>query len=191
MEFPWDVTCEYATYETQFGLVRRPTHYNTSWDMARFEVCGHKFVDLSEVGSGVALLNDCKYGMSVHDGLMRLSLVRSPKAPDAHCDIGRHTFRYGVLPHCGNLEASGVVQAGYAFNIPLLVQPCVAPCALESFFRIEYSAAENFTTQPHLQKSHLILDTIKPSETEGSSEVILRLYESVGSRGRAFISWYH
>ncbi|CAJ0832316.1 13763_t:CDS:10 [Entrophospora sp. SA101] len=79
VEFPFDINSDYATYETQFGFIQRPTHYNTSWDYAKFEVCGHKFADLSEYGYGVALMNDCKYGYSTHDNVMRLSLLRSPK----------------------------------------------------------------------------------------------------------------
>lgn len=58
VEFPVNINCDYATYETQFGFVQRPTHSNTSWDMAKFEVCGHKFVDFSEYGYGVTMLND-------------------------------------------------------------------------------------------------------------------------------------
>lgn len=89
VEFPFNIQSDYATYETAFGWVQRPTHYNTSWDLAKFEVCGHKFADLSEYGYGVALLNDCKYGYATHGNVMRLSLLRAPKAPDANCDIGK------------------------------------------------------------------------------------------------------
>ncbi|KAF9403452.1 Glycoside hydrolase, 38 vacuolar alpha mannosidase, partial [Podila epigama] len=87
VEFVWDIHSDFATYETQFGLLQRPTTYNTSLDSAKFEVCGHKFADLSEHGYGVALLNDCKYGHSCHGNVMRLSLLRSGKAPDANSDI--------------------------------------------------------------------------------------------------------
>ncbi|KAI8597961.1 glycosyl hydrolases family 38 N-terminal domain-containing protein, partial [Dissophora ornata] len=88
VEFMWDICSDFATYDSQFGVVRRPTTYNTSVDYAKFEVCGHKFADLSEHGYGVALLNDCKFGYSCHGNTMRLSLLRSPKAPDANCDMG-------------------------------------------------------------------------------------------------------
>lgn len=81
VEFPVDVRNTEASYETQFGVVRRPTHYNTTWDMAKFEVCCHKFADLSENGYGVSILNDSKYGFATVGNLMRLSLLRSPKAP--------------------------------------------------------------------------------------------------------------
>lgn len=88
VEFPVDVVNTQASYETQFGIVRRPTHYNTSWDMAKFEVCCHKWADLSEAGYGVSILNDSKYGFATQGNVMRLSLLRAPKAPDAHADMG-------------------------------------------------------------------------------------------------------
>ncbi|KAG0012639.1 Glycoside hydrolase, 38 vacuolar alpha mannosidase [Entomortierella chlamydospora] len=86
-EFIWDILSDFATYDSQFGVVQRPTTYNTSQDYAKFEVCGHKFADLSEHGYGVALLNDCKFGYSCHGNVMRLSLLRAPKSPDANCDM--------------------------------------------------------------------------------------------------------
>jgi len=100
--------------------VQRPTHYNTSWDYAKFEVCGHKFVDYSEYDYGVTLLNDCKYGFSTHDHTMRMSLLRAPKAPDLHCDIGNHEFKYALYPHKGAFYDSGAVQQGYEFNVPMI-----------------------------------------------------------------------
>jgi alpha-mannosidase len=89
VEFPVDIVNTEASYETQFGIARRPTHYNTSWDMAKFEVCCHKWADLSEAGYGVSILNDSKYGFATVGNLMRLSLLRAPKAPDAHADMGK------------------------------------------------------------------------------------------------------
>ena len=88
-----------ASYESQFGIVKRPTHYNTSWDHAKFEVVCHKWADLSEFGYGVSILNDSKYGFATLGNVMRLSLLRSAKAPDEHADMGRHIIRYALLPH--------------------------------------------------------------------------------------------
>lgn len=89
VEFPVDIVNTEASYETQYGIIRRPTHYNTSWDMAKFEVCCHKWADLSEHGYGVSIVNDSKYGFATCGNVMRLSLLRAPKAPDAHADMGR------------------------------------------------------------------------------------------------------
>ncbi len=111
VEFPVDVRSTEASYETQFGVVRRPTHYNTSWDMAKFEVCGHRFADLSENGYGVSILNDSKYGFATAGSLMRLSLLRSPKAPDATADMGTHHIRWAILPHRGALGPVTVREA--------------------------------------------------------------------------------
>ncbi|XHR29446.1 MAG: alpha-mannosidase [Chthoniobacteraceae bacterium] len=117
--FPVNVLSSRATYEIQFGHVERPTHYNTSWDLARFEVCAQKWADLSEANYGVALLNDCKYGYDIHENVMRLSLLRSPTAPDPTADRGRHLFTYALLPHMGDLRQGRVIEEAYCLNAPL------------------------------------------------------------------------
>ena len=106
--FPVDVRSLRATYEIQYGHVERPTHANTSWDVARFEVCAHKWADLSEPGYGVALLNDCKYGYDIAGNVIRLSLLRAPTWPDPVADRGHHRFTYRLLPHAGDLRDAGV-----------------------------------------------------------------------------------
>lgn len=168
VEFPTTVRSEVATYEIQFGHLQRPTHFNTSYDIARFEVCAHRWADLSEPGCGVALLNDCKYGHATQGGVMRLSLLRSPKSPDPVADIGRHQFRYALLPHAGDFRAAGVIPAARAFNTPLLVQKTNAGIREHSFFSVDNPA--------------VVIDTVK--QAEDSRDIIVRLYESHGSRGR-------
>jgi alpha-mannosidase len=172
VEFPFDIHSDFATYETAYGCVQRPTHFNTSWDLAKFEVCGHKFADLSEYGYGVALLNDCKYGYSTHGNVMRLSLLRAPKAPDAHCDIGEHTFKYSVYPHKGTFAESSVVQEGLRFNIPM--HSHLVPHVDSSM-----PAHQFFTVSPQ----NVVLDCVKKSE-DGQS-LIVRFYEAYGGRGIA------
>ncbi len=120
VEFPVDIHNDYALYECQFGAVRRPTHYNTSWDVAKFEVCSHKWADYSDYSYGVTVLNNCKYGFSTHGNIMRLSLLRSPKAPDANADMGTHTFKYAVLPHKNGITPS-IIKTAHNFNHPLHV----------------------------------------------------------------------
>ncbi|MCS7062154.1 MAG: glycoside hydrolase family 38 C-terminal domain-containing protein, partial [Anaerolineae bacterium] len=110
VEFPLAVRAPNATYEIQFGHLQRPTHFNTSWDMARFEVCAHRWADLSEPDFGVALLNDCKYGYATHGNVMRLSLLRAPTSPDPLADIGQHSLTYALLPHAGPPQEAGVIE---------------------------------------------------------------------------------
>ena len=117
--FPLDVHASTARHEIQFGHVERPTHANTSWDAARFETCAHTWVDLSEDGFGVALLNDGKYGHDVSGNVVRLSLLRSPTWPDPEADRGRHRFAYALLPHAGPPTTAGVIAQAHAFNAPL------------------------------------------------------------------------
>uniref|UniRef100_A0A667G290 Alpha-mannosidase 2C1 n=1 Tax=Lynx canadensis TaxID=61383 RepID=A0A667G290_LYNCA len=170
VEFPARVRSPQATYEVQFGHLQRPTHHNTSWDWARFEVWAHRWMDLSEHGFGLALLNDCKYGASVRGNVLSLSLLRAPKAPDATADMGRHEFTYALMPHKGSFQDAGVIPAAYSLNFPLLALPAPgpAPAAAWSAFSVSSPA--------------VVLETVKQAETSPQSRtLVLRLYEAHGS----------
>ncbi|MDQ3793432.1 MAG: alpha-mannosidase, partial [Actinomycetota bacterium] len=117
--FPLNVRFHEATFETMYGAVKRPTHRNTSWDAARFEVSAHRYCDLSEPGYGVALLNDGKYGHSARGNVLGISLLRSPLYPDPLADEGEHRFTYSLLPHPGDWTEAGVTREAFALNSPL------------------------------------------------------------------------
>ncbi|RDW74052.1 putative alpha-mannosidase [Coleophoma crateriformis] len=187
VEFPVDVRNTEASYETQFGIVKRPTHYNTTWDMAKFEVCCHKFADLSEHDYGVSILNDSKYGFATCGNMMRLSLLRAPKAPDAHADMGRHHIRWAILPHSGDLSST-TVRTAYNFNNPLKPVQATATMSTNMF-----ANPIRLTGNPSL-----ILDTIKRGEDDEDvsrgemakrrgKSVILRIYDSLGGRSKGTI----
>lgn len=169
VEFPLNLRAAQATYEIQYGHLQRPTHFNTSWDMARFEVAAHKWADVSEPDFGVALLNDCKYGHAVHGNVLRLSLLRSPSSPDPIADRGSHAFRYALLPHAGRVETAGVIEEGYRLNVPMHLLPSNAPVGERSFFSVTNPA--------------VIIDTVK--KAEDSDEIVVRMYEARGTRGEA------
>lgn len=175
--FPVDVRASEATYQIQFGHLTRPAHWNTSWDYARFEACGHRFVDVSEHGYGVALLNDCKYGHDVRDSVIRLTCVKCPQSPHARADVGRHEFTYSLLPHAGTFQEAGVIRAAAELNVPVLargVEPHegVLPA---NFAWVTCDAAS------------VVLDTLKPAE-DGDG-LVLRLYESFGSHVTAALTF--
>ena len=171
--FPVTIHSTRATYEIQYGHVERPTHRNTSWDVARFEVCAHKWADLSESDYGIALLNDGKYGYDVHGNVLRLTLLRAPKSPDPQADMGKHHFTYSLLPHRGDVANSGVPLAGYDLNVPVLVQ--------------QLPVQEGVLAQTHsyfrLDKHNLIIESVK--RAEDGDGIIVRLYEAYRRRGTA------
>lgn len=170
--FPVAVRADHATYEIQWGHVQRPTHRNTSWDAARFEVPAQKWADVSEAGYGVALLNDGKYGHDVHGAELRLSLVKSPTSPDATSDRGRHEFTYSLLPHAGDWR-SVVPAEAYALNNPALVVAARSP-----------TGASAILSSPIRSLSpNAIIETIKPAE-DGRG-VVVRVYEGHRRRGDA------
>ncbi|MCH8275610.1 MAG: alpha-mannosidase [Armatimonadetes bacterium] len=171
--FPVNVNTARVTCEIQFGNLERPTHANTSWDMAKYEICAHKWIDLSEGDQGAALLNDCKYGHDVRGNVMRLTLLRSPKAPDPEADMGRHRFTYVLLPHFGAYNWAGVVQAAYALNAPLR-------CC---FIGKGPGEAENGRRLVVCEDRNIVVEAVK--KAEDSDNMIVRLYEAHNSRGRA------
>jgi alpha-mannosidase len=194
VEFPVDIVNTEASYETQFGIARRPTHYNTTWDMAKFEVCCHKWADLSEATYGVSILNDSKYGFAVAGNVMRLSLLRSPKAPDAHADMGNHKTRYAIFPHKGGLDERTVRKA-FEFNNPLKIvgRQCL---------NAQSSALDSSLLNPfHIYGApNLVLDTIKRGEDDEDvsrgelpvktgHSIILRIYDSLGGKSKAVLTW--
>jgi alpha-mannosidase len=110
------VKTEQATFDIQYGHVKRNTHRNTSWDKAKFEVVGHKYADLSDHDYGVALMNDCKYGYFVKDNILDLNLLRSPNNPDPDADQGNHQFTYSFYPHQGDLIRSNLISESNCLN---------------------------------------------------------------------------
>jgi alpha-mannosidase len=155
--------------------------------MAKFEVCCHKFADLSEHGYGVSILNDSKYGFATCGNLMRLSLLRAPKAPDAHADMGKHHIRWAILPHQGDLGPS-TVRTAYNFNNPLKVAQASQTLSANAF-----SNPIKLTGNPSL-----VLDTVKRGEDDEDvsrgelkkrkgQSVILRIYDSLGGQSRGTI----
>lgn len=160
--FAVDVLSETARHEIQFGHVTRGTHDNTSQDRAQFDVCAHKWTDISENGFGVAFLNDSKYACTIKEGEYRLSLLKSGRHPDPRGDEGRHRFAYALLPHQGGFSVESVVRPAYEFNLPPVA---VAASASETLFSLATVDAPN-----------VIVDSVK--WTEDGEGFILRLYEA-------------
>lgn len=169
--FPLNIRSHEATFETMYGVVQRPTHRNTSWDAVRFEVCAHRFCDLSETGYGVALLNDGRYGHSARDNVLGVSLLRSPLYPDPLADEGEHRFTYSLFPHPGGWTEGGVVDEALELNSPL--------------FGVDLQEGRGSRSDRVLVEvggTKLGLGSLKASE-DGDA-LILRLYEPHGARGR-------
>ncbi|WP_136606965.1 alpha-mannosidase [Paenibacillus dokdonensis] len=170
--FPVDIRSTEATYDIQFGNVKRPTHWNTSWDWARFESVGHQWADLAERGYGVSLLNDCKYGYDIKGNTMRLSLIKSAKEPDPEADQGAHAFTYALLPHEGDWYEADTVQEAWALNNPLTVSGGGLNKPQLSLLR---TSSDN-----------IMIDAVK--KAEDSDRVILRLHDYAGLRKRVALS---
>ena len=161
VEFPVDVLASEAMNEIQFGYMKRPTHRSRLYDSDRFEVCNQRYTALCDEGHGAAVLNDCKYGISMNGNRMQLTLLRAAASPEMRADNGPHTFTYAFTAWEGSFMDSPVVREAYDLNIPMQTVP--GNCASFSAFQVD--------------AANVFIDTVKPAE-DGSGDLILRLYEA-------------
>ena len=168
--FPLNIHSDKATYETQFGYVERPTHENTSWDAAKFEVCAHKYADISEDDYGVALINNCKYGHNAEGSTLKLTMLKCGTFPYEDADKGNHEFTYSLLPHTGNHKKGGVVQESYMLNRPLMATEAKGSGTLSDTF--------SFVT---CNKENVIIETVKKAENKNA--YVIRAYDAYNRRG--------
>ena len=163
--FDVDIRATEARYDIQFGNVQRPTHWNTSWDMAKFETVAHQWVDFAQRDYGVALLNDCKYGHSVKDKTMTITLLKGAINPDPTADIGKHTFTYSILPHTGDFIDGNVVEEAWSLNSPLLAMQ---------------GTMEQQTLMEVKSDEAVVIDAIK--KWEDGAGMIMRVHDHTGSK---------
>ena len=164
--FPMDVFHTDIRCDIQYGNVSRSTCKNTSWDVARFEVCAHKWVDISESDYGVALLNDCKYGHGATDDDLSLTLIKTSHYPDETGDVGEHEFSYALYPHMGDWREGDVISEAYKFNIPAGAISGAKATDTRSLIELEGRGA--------------VIETVKPAENGDGT--VVRLYECFGGR---------
>ncbi|MGN6714099.1 alpha-mannosidase [Anaerocolumna jejuensis] len=172
VHFPVNIHSDEASFDIQFGNLTRKVHSNTSWDAARFESCGHKWIDLSEGHYGVSLLNDCKYGHSVKDGNMAITLIKSGIEPNPATDQEEHFFTYAIYPHAENWRAAGTVFEAAKLNQPAYAVKGGNPGADFSFVSVN--------------KPNVMIETVK--QAEDGAGVILRIYEYENALTKAHIS---
>ena len=163
--FPVEMNTDEATFDIQYGNVVRKTHENTSWDTARFESCMHKWIDLSEGGFGVSFLNDCKYGVSVSENEVGISLIKCGNYPNPDADRGIHEAVYSVYPHEGTWKEAETVNEAYALNNPLI--PVFGKAKEQKMEEMK-----NFLTS---DAENVSFDVLKPSE-DGKGYIV-RYYE--------------
>ena len=174
--FPLDLRAAHTSAEIPFGHIERPTHTNTSWDAAKFEVCAHRFLHVGERDWGAALVNDSSYGHDVTRDVrpdagttttVRLSLLRAPSFPDPDTDRGPHHLRYALVLGAGIPEA---VREGYHFNLPERAVPGAAEVA--PLVTVDDDA--------------VVVSAAKLAD-DRSGDVVIRLYEGHGARTRAIL----
>ncbi|MGL4760247.1 MAG: alpha-mannosidase [Sarcina sp.] len=176
--FPVELNTKEATYEIQYGNVTRPTHNNTSWDVAGFEVCGHKWADLSEGDFGISLLNNSKYGHDIKDGNMRLTLLKSSCDPNPEADKEVHNFIYSIYTHEGTWKEAKTTQRAYELNNPLVA-------VVEEAHAGEMPSNLSFVK---VNAENVMIEVIK--KAEDSDHLVVRMYEFHNKRTNVTMEFY-
>ena len=176
-DYPVDVNATKATFDIQFGNIERSTTTNTTWEFAQFEESMHKWVDLSDNGFGLSILNDCKYGRDVKDGHIRPTLFRCATSPNHIQDREKHSFTFSIYPHSGRASDSNVVNEAFNVNFPLYAVPVSAH---EGELPGEYSFVE-------CDKNNVVIETVKVAED--SDNIIVRAYETWNSKTPATLTF--
>lgn len=169
--FDVSVFSDMVRQEIQFGYLKRATSRNTAAEKAKFEVCNHKYTDFSENRYGISILNDCKYGISVKDSQMRLSLHKGGRRPDYKGDLGIHECVYTFHPHNSGFSAEAVIHPAYEMNYPV----------------IQIKGAVRMEPMISVDQGNVVIETIKPCE-ETQKAFIVRIYEAEGTYTNATLS---
>ena len=169
--FAVNVHTDHVNCNIQFGNIKRSNNNNTSWDRSKYEICAHKYVDLSQSDYGAALLNDCKYGHNVKGNVIDLNLIRNNFRPDELADLGTHEFTYGFYPHMNDFHDSEVIQESYILNrSPVL-----------------YRGLKQIPSLITLNNEKIIIESIKMAED--SDSCIIRLYEAFGGQNKCRLTF--
>lgn len=176
VKFPVNIVSNKGVYDIQFGNIERNNYENTSWDEAKFEVCAHKWCDLSEQAYGVSILNDGKYGHQISENNMYLSLLRGTKYPAKNIDTGIHQFTYSLYPHEGDFREGNVYKEAYDLNNKPII----------SEERTQFGELTDWRLF-NLDKTNIVCETVKLSE-DGAG-FVLRLFESYGQTTESIINF--
>ncbi len=178
--FELDVYSKEYTSDIAFGNIQRPAYRNNSFEKAKFEVSAHNWIDLSDYGYGVSILNDCKYGFDVKENKMSISLLKGPTNPDPESDIGIQRFTYSLFPHNGTWREAGTNEKGLEFNNPLFIVevPEVNDAGILPSEHSFISISERNVTLEALKKA------------EDSDDFIIRLVERYGKNSKVKVNFY-
>ncbi len=167
--FPLAVSSPEATYEIPYGAITRKSRGE--------EFSAQNWVDITQDGYGISLLNDSRYGHDVTPNTIRLSVLRSPDHPVAATEeAGVHTVKYALCPHAGTWQQAGIARQGQEFNNPLIAVAAT----------VHKGALPHTSAFARVEPENVLLSALK--KAEDSDDLILRAYESAGAACTAKIT---
>jgi alpha-mannosidase len=158
--------------EIPFGAIERPRNQ---------EFPAQNWIDYSDSGHGLTLLNRGLPGNNIADGTLMLSLMRSSRiqsygigggfegqGSDSGLELGKElTFQYALVPHAGDWREARAYRAGLEFNNPLLVHKAASH---EGVLPGKWGLVE-------ISPANVVMSALKPA-TDGTA--VLRVYEASG-----------
>jgi alpha-mannosidase len=175
MRLPLEIDAAKGRYEIPFGWIDRDLAAGEEVPALRWaDVTGR--VPGRQAAAGCALLNDSKYGHSLEESTLRLTLIRSTYDPDPLPEIGDHTIRMGLLPHGKAPPAADLVRLGAAFNHPLLVAATDVHAGTLPARGAAVSAGP----------ANVVVSSVRQAQDDGG--IIFHLYETAGKAAKAKVA---
>jgi len=179
--FPVDIQNPKPTYEIAYGFKVRQANGN--------EDPGQRWIDVSGERAGqpygLTVLNDAKYGYSVQDNDLRVSIVRGsvyaqhrpwPVRPGVEYiwqDQGIQTFRLVLAPHAGAWQYARVVRMAEEMIAPV-------PVLYQGIHQGTRPGSASFLS---VDVPDVVVSDVK--QAEDGNDLVVRCYETAGRATKA------
>ncbi len=179
--YPVDVQNPVPTYEIAYGFKTRTANGNEDPGQRWLDVSG----DRSGKTYGLTVLNDAKYGYSVQDNDLRVSIVRGavyaqhqprkiePNGEYIWQDQGIQTFRMVLAPHAGAWQDAGIVHMAEELTAPV-------PIIYQGIHRGTRAMSASFLS---VDVPNVVVSDVK--QAEDGTDLIIRCYETAGRATKA------
>jgi alpha-mannosidase len=199
---PFALKSDEVTAEIPYASIARKRIKTTQREKAKWEMNMQKWLDISDENVGMMIVNDNTYAFSATAKGIYLTLTRTPEYPGIsplygstrlippklrpkYTDLKPFDYKFSLIPHSGSWKNNHLWQEGYNFNQPLICStPTDEKQKTAAKNKIDYSILNKFCT---LNKSNVLIGTIKPSEWNGNAFDELKINKDWKWDSKSFI----